>query len=151
MRRPSPADRKSTRLNSSHSQISYAVFCLKKKKNYNHTSLGFRCGRCSFVACYFLLTTIGTHSLYTRHCCHFLHASTMTLVPTCGATVRTRSGFLIATNASYTADDAHVHVYLSDVRTICVSATPSVLCVVGLSVNSSIAATWLLTFFFFFF
>src|SRR5256886_3297289 len=29
-------DRKSTRLNSSHSQISYAVFCLKKKKK-NHT------------------------------------------------------------------------------------------------------------------
>src|SRR2546430_12884483 len=27
-------DRKSTRLNSSHSQISYAVFCLKKKKAY---------------------------------------------------------------------------------------------------------------------
>src|SRR2546430_13758341 len=27
-----PQDRKSTRLNSSHSQISYAVFCLKKKK-----------------------------------------------------------------------------------------------------------------------
>src|SRR5688572_32477692 len=31
-------DRKSTRLNSSHSQISYAVFCLKKKKK-NHTLL----------------------------------------------------------------------------------------------------------------
>src|SRR5688572_31557568 len=33
-------DRKSTRLNSSHSQISYAVFCLKKKKKtkiYNST------------------------------------------------------------------------------------------------------------------
>src|SRR2546430_7418532 len=29
-------DRKSTRLNSSHSQISYAVFCLKKKKKNNH-------------------------------------------------------------------------------------------------------------------
>src|SRR2546430_12071210 len=29
-------DRKSTRLNSSHSQISYAVFCLKKKKNNNN-------------------------------------------------------------------------------------------------------------------
>src|SRR2546430_7207817 len=28
------ADRKSTRLNSSHSQISYAVFCLKKKNEY---------------------------------------------------------------------------------------------------------------------
>src|SRR2546427_1504377 len=29
------ADRKSTRLNSSHSQISYAVFCLKKKNKYD--------------------------------------------------------------------------------------------------------------------
>src|SRR2546427_6065546 len=31
------ADRKSTRLNSSHSQISYAVFCLKKKKKNKNT------------------------------------------------------------------------------------------------------------------
>src|SRR2546430_8663263 len=31
-------DRKSTRLNSSHSQISYAVFCLKKKKKKNSMS-----------------------------------------------------------------------------------------------------------------
>src|SRR2546427_1776245 len=30
-------DRKSTRLNSSHSQISYAVFCLKKKKQTSHS------------------------------------------------------------------------------------------------------------------
>src|SRR3712207_7832557 len=30
---PSSQDRKSTRLNSSHANISYAVFCLKKKKN----------------------------------------------------------------------------------------------------------------------
>src|SRR3712207_8085527 len=30
---PGPEDRKSTRLNSSHANISYAVFCLKKKKN----------------------------------------------------------------------------------------------------------------------
>src|SRR2546430_2847860 len=30
-------DRKSTRLNSSHSQISYAVFCLKKKKKTYYT------------------------------------------------------------------------------------------------------------------
>src|SRR5438445_6582587 len=41
--RPGP-DRKSTRLNSSHANISYAVFCLKKKKKIklirdkNHTS-----------------------------------------------------------------------------------------------------------------
>src|SRR2546430_11168083 len=32
------ADRKSTRLNSSHSQISYAVFCLKKKKKKKYIS-----------------------------------------------------------------------------------------------------------------
>src|SRR6266511_5408769 len=31
-----PADRKSTRLNSSHVKISYAVFCLKKKKKNSH-------------------------------------------------------------------------------------------------------------------
>src|SRR3712207_8930958 len=32
-------DRKSTRLNSSHANISYAVFCLKKKKNKQPTTL----------------------------------------------------------------------------------------------------------------
>src|SRR5256885_11748913 len=34
--RPGEQDRKSTRLNSSHLVISYAVFCLKKKKNQHH-------------------------------------------------------------------------------------------------------------------
>src|SRR2546427_9137202 len=34
---PQQPDRKSTRLNSSHSQISYAVFCLKKKKKKKTT------------------------------------------------------------------------------------------------------------------
>src|SRR2546430_7506497 len=38
----SDRDRKSTRLNSSHSQISYAVFCLKKKKNFA-TALSVYC------------------------------------------------------------------------------------------------------------
>src|SRR3712207_7786412 len=33
-RRPGIADRKSTRLNSSHANISYAVFCLKKKRRH---------------------------------------------------------------------------------------------------------------------
>src|SRR3712207_8989327 len=33
----SSQDRKSTRLNSSHANISYAVFCLKKKKPYYHS------------------------------------------------------------------------------------------------------------------
>src|SRR3712207_9063753 len=38
-RRPpgEPLDRKSTRLNSSHANISYAVFCLKKKKKQTNT------------------------------------------------------------------------------------------------------------------
>src|SRR3712207_7040402 len=36
------ADRKSTRLNSSHANISYAVFCLKKKnKNTNNLAVGY--------------------------------------------------------------------------------------------------------------
>src|SRR2546427_6907384 len=42
---PMTVDRKSTRLNSSHSQISYAVFCLKKKKNnsisFSHKFTGY--------------------------------------------------------------------------------------------------------------
>src|SRR3712207_8243916 len=37
-RRPG-ADRKSTRLNSSHANISYAVFCLKKKNNTTNATL----------------------------------------------------------------------------------------------------------------
>src|SRR2546426_6937048 len=44
-------DRKSTRLNSSHLVISYAVFCLKKKKSRNVTllSLVVQCVRCVAV------------------------------------------------------------------------------------------------------
>src|SRR5690349_24032305 len=43
-------DRKSTRLNSSHVEISYAVFCLKKKKKNKDstTSYGCRACTCSF-------------------------------------------------------------------------------------------------------
>src|SRR2546430_8579569 len=41
VRAAADTDRKSTRLNSSHSQISYAVFCLKKKK---HTAGPLICG-----------------------------------------------------------------------------------------------------------
>src|SRR6478736_8416870 len=39
-------DRKSTRLNSSHSQISYAVFCLKKKKTQNSLSFPWQLEAC---------------------------------------------------------------------------------------------------------
>src|SRR5690606_41358925 len=37
-----PQDRKSTRLNSSHVKISYAVFCLKKKKNTQYDQSMYR-------------------------------------------------------------------------------------------------------------
>src|SRR5205809_2627928 len=40
------ADRKSTRLNSSHGYISYAVFCLKKKKKSNKINVTYYCDRC---------------------------------------------------------------------------------------------------------
>src|SRR5438477_6732399 len=43
-RRARRSDRKSTRLNSSHMSISYAVFCLKKKTKSTRASRGTRCG-----------------------------------------------------------------------------------------------------------
>src|SRR2546427_7436903 len=42
-------DRKSTRLNSSHSQISYAVFCLKKKKTNTACVAPNTCGTFCFL------------------------------------------------------------------------------------------------------
>src|SRR2546430_5503875 len=47
VRDPRQQDRKSTRLNSSHSQISYAVFCLKKKK-HAQTASSMRCTAASY-------------------------------------------------------------------------------------------------------
>src|SRR5438552_4338306 len=54
-------DRKSTRLNSSHQIISYAVFCLKKKKIY-HRELtdSYLCAAARYSVC--------------RACCYFEHA-----------------------------------------------------------------------------
>src|SRR2546430_10551190 len=47
----SAPDRKSTRLNSSHSQISYAVFCLKKKKkNQSHANCSTSRTSCATVS-----------------------------------------------------------------------------------------------------
>src|SRR5690606_40196768 len=49
------ADRKSTRLNSSHVKISYAVFCLKKKKNIYRSvadiATYYTCGNQSLYIC----------------------------------------------------------------------------------------------------
>src|SRR5687768_18053346 len=49
-------DRKSTRLNSSHGYISYAVFCLKKKKTKENKQKGGK------VTCNYALKTTTTHS-----------------------------------------------------------------------------------------
>src|SRR5256885_3524442 len=46
----SPSDRKSTRLNSSHLVISYAVFCLKKKKQHSYTSVVCKADSSAFSA-----------------------------------------------------------------------------------------------------
>src|SRR3970282_1258873 len=50
----SATDRKSTRLNSSHITISYAVFCLKKKKN-----------TVSDLSCFFFFNDTATTEIYT--------------------------------------------------------------------------------------
>src|SRR2546429_4085911 len=59
VRRSEPRDRKSTRLNSSHGYISYAVFCLKKKKTHPQAGSIYRpdhavrtrpCSRCAFTS-----------------------------------------------------------------------------------------------------
>src|SRR5690625_160236 len=54
-------DRKSTRLNSSHVAISYAVFCLKKKRKHNGKRINIIC-RCSSVTLAYC-TFISYHSV----------------------------------------------------------------------------------------
>src|SRR5256886_11386673 len=56
----SPPDRKSTRLNSSHSQISYAVFCLKKKKKINNTLQEYNTSINLFTTCLVAVTFVFT-------------------------------------------------------------------------------------------
>src|SRR5687768_18355948 len=51
------ADRKSTRLNSSHGYISYAVFCLKKKKKKSTTTISSSCTHTSTAANSYTTTT----------------------------------------------------------------------------------------------
>src|SRR5258708_30297149 len=62
-------DRKSTRLNSSHQIISYAVFCLKKKKTHQHTSHSM----------------IPTHvsSSFTHRVIHIAHGARVNTVGSC--------------------------------------------------------------------
>src|SRR2546429_7346152 len=57
-------DRKSTRLNSSHGYISYAVFCLKKKKKQNKEY------RRRIVDCWDVLTGLVMHYMFAA-CCHW--------------------------------------------------------------------------------
>src|SRR5256886_11723544 len=57
-----PEDRKSTRLNSSHSQISYAVFCLKKKTKKRHLLISAGIGSKSSYALNTLRLTGSRHN-----------------------------------------------------------------------------------------
>src|SRR3712207_8522370 len=67
-------DRKSTRLNSSHANISYAVFCLKKKKNtlmaenyvHHHSSIPHPLSTYSTASAY-LLATYPTETFSSSH------------------------------------------------------------------------------------
>src|SRR5262245_64617220 len=52
VRQPERTDRKSTRLNSSHLGISYAVFCLKKKTEVNDRTAEKMCALVQPIICY---------------------------------------------------------------------------------------------------
>src|SRR2546430_11133437 len=65
-------DRKSTRLNSSHSQISYAVFCLKKKKKTRYPSKSACVGFCGPQRVHVLSVGAGMcrfHGFFSRLSC----------------------------------------------------------------------------------
>src|SRR2546430_7004331 len=81
-------DRKSTRLNSSHSQISYAVFCLKKKKNDTHAraSLKARNEPSATQPSYSSVRSTADSPVAIQHstACHAPRVLTRRSVPTCG-------------------------------------------------------------------
>src|SRR5206468_1747617 len=62
-------DRKSTRLNSSHDQISYAVFCLKKKKKIHITHIkltaNIHINYYIYILCHLQCITCNTYMLHT--------------------------------------------------------------------------------------
>src|SRR5205085_7173766 len=59
-------DRKSTRLNSSHSQISYAVFCLKKKKKTTYNNIYLTLVLTLFIK--FMPAPLTSFSVVPRYC-----------------------------------------------------------------------------------
>src|SRR2546430_5063346 len=70
------ADRKSTRLNSSHSQISYAVFCLKKKKKMHIVRFHDTRSVLTSVACISATPGVGKYydcMIVARSSCHAGH------------------------------------------------------------------------------
>src|SRR2546430_2997824 len=78
-------DRKSTRLNSSHSQISYAVFCLKKKKIQPHATCTVSSPYCAsnirFLRYYNYILSTSYHSVTLSLTHHFQSASDTHLPP----------------------------------------------------------------------
>src|SRR3712207_7671856 len=80
-------DRKSTRLNSSHANISYAVFCLKKKKKLHpNFTLITDCTLFKFFSFFFsFVTSTIPLSVLTRRCVLRMHPSPIrqTDIPDC--------------------------------------------------------------------
>src|SRR3712207_7486846 len=75
--RQSRADRKSTRLNSSHANISYAVFCLKKKTKYDTTKLVIGCAP-NYNTTFTLINRLIPEAIYAVQLVHF-HLSELRL------------------------------------------------------------------------
>src|SRR5690554_7299535 len=69
-----PIDRKSTRLNSSHVRISYAVFCLKKKKNNPERPMysNNKRQRCRAASLSSLARTVYLHNARRDNCCRLV-------------------------------------------------------------------------------
>src|SRR2546430_7127540 len=85
----SQIDRKSTRLNSSHSQISYAVFCLKKKKRIAVLVTHYDALPCISKA-FSVGACVQTHERFVMNPFRHAHPSGMTRVTTlcCASFVR---------------------------------------------------------------
>src|SRR3712207_7151276 len=66
---PAQVDRKSTRLNSSHANISYAVFCLKKKRTFDpNYKLYFYSSRSTTSTKYTYINSTYSYNLCSSHC-----------------------------------------------------------------------------------
>src|SRR2546427_464814 len=100
------ADRKSTRLNSSHSQISYAVFCLKKKKKTKRDVLICRSDHL-LVFFFFFFNDTATTEIYTLS----LHDALPISYDLGGRKTVIRGGFGVFTDIGFSRSPGAVLAY----------------------------------------